>query len=94
MIDRRNLFLLLLIAAKLASKIFYSSLIVDQARDTYGLDLRVKDLVAVFVGQHISSRIALTLSDQEYSESIQDTDLMKLPNSHYNVSIIPLLDRL
>lgn len=35
--------------------------------DTYRLDLRVKDLVAVLVGQHVSSRVALALSDQEHA---------------------------
>lgn len=39
--------------------------------DTYGLNLRVKDLVVVLIGQNEGSRIALALSDQKHAASIK-----------------------
>lgn len=62
-----------LIAAKFSSITERSIRLVANYRlnvDTYGLNLRVKDLVVVLVGQNKGSRIALALSDQKHAASI------------------------
>lgn len=56
-----------------------------RSADTYGLDLRVKDFVAVLIGQHVGARVALAFPDQEHAVSNITENLVRIPRVTANI---------